>query len=64
VEGVQSVINVEVVNKYHFANGSDYNDFLYDIAAATDKGIIYPSLDPAIWEIRYPEKDITGSATQ
>jgi hypothetical protein len=64
VEGVQSVINVEVVNKYHFANGSDYNDFLYDIAAATDKGIIYPSLDPAIWEIRYPEKDIIGSATQ
>lgn len=64
IEGVQSVINVEVVNKYRFLNGADYNDFIYDIASATENGIIYPSLDPCVFELRYPENDIVGSATQ
>ncbi len=28
--------------------------------AATIKGIVYPSLDPSIFEIRYPNNDIQG----
>ena len=64
VEGVQSVTQVEVVNKYRFRDGSDYNDYYYDIPAATMDGVVYPSLDPCIFEVRYPETDIMGSATQ
>jgi hypothetical protein len=64
VEGVQSVTNVEIVNKYLFTNGRDYNPYFYDIGAATFNGIVYPSLDPCIFECRYPENDIVGSATQ
>jgi hypothetical protein len=64
VEGVQTVKNVEIVNKYQYRDGADYEDFLYDVNAATMDGIIYPSLDPCIFEVRYPERDIVGSATQ
>jgi hypothetical protein len=64
VDGVQSVTSVKVVNKYAFHDGSDYNDFLYDIDAATLNGVVYPSLDPCIFEIRYPDNDIVGTATQ
>ena len=62
VEGVQSVVSVEVFNRYKFKDGSDYNDYLYDIGSATSDGIIYSSLDPSIFELRYPDKDIIGSA--
>lgn len=64
VDGVQSVVNCEVVNKYRFRDGADYNDYYYDIPAATQDGVIYPSLDPCIFELRYPETDIVGSAAQ
>jgi hypothetical protein len=64
VEGVQSVLSVEVFNRYQFRDGAEYNPYLYDIGSATDNGIVYPSLDPCIFEIRFPEKDIIGSARQ
>lgn len=64
VEGVQSVTEFQIVNKYQHKDGLDYEDYLYDIASATENGIVYPSLDPCIFEIRYPEKDIVGSAAQ
>jgi len=64
VEGVQSVLGVEVFNRYRFKDGADYNDYLYDINSATNNGIIYPSLDPCIFELRYPDRDIIGSAIQ
>lgn len=64
IDGVQSVSSVVITNKYQFRDGSDYNDYLYDIDAATIDGIIYPSLDPCIFELRYPDNDIVGSATQ
>jgi hypothetical protein len=63
-EGVQSVLSVEVFNRYSFKDGSDYEDYIYDIGSATNNGIIYPSLDPCIFEIRYPEQDIIGNAVQ
>lgn len=61
VDGVQSVLDLQIFNRYQFQDGSDYNPYLYDIAAATENGVIYSSLDPSCWEIRYPEKDIIAN---
>jgi hypothetical protein len=56
IRGVQSVISVEFVNK----SGGDYSPYSYDVAGAVRNGILYPSLDPAVFEIRYPDVDIQG----
>lgn len=64
VEGVQTVTNVEVINKYKFKDGRDYQDYRYPIDEAIVDDIIYPSLDPCIFEIRYPDTDIVGNARQ
>jgi hypothetical protein len=65
VEGVQSVNSVKVFNRYRFKDGGDYNDFIYDIEnTALHDGVIYPSLDPCVFEIRYPENDIIGTSYQ
>jgi hypothetical protein len=64
VEGVQSVIGVEIVNKYQFKDGRDYQNYRYPIDEALVNDILYPSLDPCIFEIRYPETDIVGRARQ
>ncbi len=63
-DGIQSVLDVSVFNRYSFKDGSDYEDFIYDISSATNNGVIYPSLDPCIFEVRYPQQDIIGSAVQ
>lgn len=64
VDGVQTVKNLEIVNKYKFKDGSNYQDYRYSIDEATVNGVIYPSLDPCIFELKYPQTDIVGSATQ
>jgi hypothetical protein len=64
VDGVQTVSNVQITNKYKFKDGRDYQEFRYPISEATVDDIIYPSLDPMIWELRYPETDIVGHARQ
>jgi hypothetical protein len=56
IKGVQSVVKLEVVNK----QGGNYSQYGYDIAGATKNGNIYPSLDPAIFEVRFPNTDIQG----
>ena len=56
VKGVQSVIKVDIVNKY----GSGYSQYGYDIKGATKSNVIYPSLDPSVFEVRYPNTDIYG----
>ena len=58
VEGVQTVQSVNIVNLVGENQG--YSKYSYDMNAATIKGIIYPSLDPSIFEIRYPNNDIQG----
>lgn len=58
VEGVQTVSDVEIINLYNSNVG--YSGNIYDIKAATLNNIIYPSLDPCIFEIRYPNADIKG----
>jgi len=59
VKGVQSVVKMEIVNKQDATN-TIYSQYGYDIAGATRQGNIYPSLDPAIFEVRYPNTDIQG----
>jgi hypothetical protein len=58
VDGVQSVTSVKVSNLYNKADG--YSGNVYDIAAATKANVVYPSLDPSIFEIKFPNKDIIG----
>lgn len=59
VEGVQTVESVEFVNK---VNGN-YSPFAYDMNGATIKQIIYPSLDPSIFEVKFPDLDLQGRIT-
>jgi hypothetical protein len=58
IKGVQTVKNISVVNKAGTNQG--YSEYAYDITAATQNQVIYPSLDPSIFEIRYPNTDIKG----
>lgn len=58
VEGVQTVNNLQIINKT--VNDGTYSKFSYDIQGATQNNIIYPSLDPSIFEIKYPNSDIKG----
>jgi hypothetical protein len=58
IEGVQTVKNVKVNNKAGISQG--YSQFAYDIDAATQNQVIYPSLDPSIFEIKFPDIDIKG----
>ena len=64
VEGVQTVVDATVTNKYKFKDGRDYFEYRYPIDEAIVDDVIYPSLDPCIFEIRYPETDIVGPARQ
>ena len=68
VEGVASVIPpaddnpnklpVLITNKFKKSEG--YSGNLYDIEDATVDGIVYTSLDPAVFEVKYPNADIQG----
>jgi hypothetical protein len=57
-KGVQSVIGIKFINL--FDTDAGYSGNVYDIESATKNGIIYPSLDPSIFEIKYPSADIRG----
>ena len=56
IEGVQSIPTFEIFNK----SGGIYSNNVYDFDLARKHGIIYPSLDPCIFEIKYPNRDIRG----
>jgi hypothetical protein len=58
IEGVQTVKNVAIVNKTGAILG--YSEYAYDIAGATQNNVVYPSLDPMIFEVKYPNVDIKG----
>jgi len=40
--------------------GGKYSSNSYNIEAATKDKIIYPSLDPSVFEIKFPDSDIKG----
>ena len=58
VEGVQTIKNLTIVNKSGSSSG--YSEYAYDIEGATIDNILYPSLDPSIFEVRFPDIDIQG----
>jgi hypothetical protein len=58
VEGVQTVKNLSFSNKVGTALG--YSQYAYDVTGATINNVIYPSLDPMIFEVKYPNTDIQG----
>ena len=60
VEGVMSVPSVKISNLCGI-NGN-YSPNRYNIDAATKGKIVYPSLDPSIFEVKFPNKDIKGRA--
>ena len=58
VQGVQTVQNVIITNKAGTNLG--YSEYAYDINGATQGKLIYPSIDPCIFEVKYPNQDIKG----
>ena len=68
VDGVASVVPpkdnnpdkqlIVITNKATTSSG--YSGNVYDIESATRDGVIYPSLDPSIFEVKYPNQDILG----
>jgi hypothetical protein len=58
MKGVQSVVGVKFLNLYDSDFG--YSGNIYDLVGATRNGVIYPSLDPSIFEVKYPKQDIRG----
>ena len=61
VDGVQSVMKFDIKNKWRTSLG--YSGIKYNLEEANKGGIIYPSKDPSIFEIKYPNADIQGRAT-
>ena len=58
VTGVQTVSKITITNKSGVSNG--YSKYAYDVLGGTQNGVVYPSLDPSIFEVKYPKTDITG----
>ena len=67
-EGVSAVVPPEednpnglpvlITNKHSATN--NYSGNVYDIISATKDGVIYPSIDPSCFELKFPSTDIEG----
>jgi len=49
---------IVITNKFETASG--YSGNIFDITTAIRSGVIYPSLDPSIFEVKFPDIDIVG----
>ena len=58
VEGVQAVSKIDIKNNASIDSG--YSGNSYNIGSATINNVVYPSQDPCIFEVKYPDKDIRG----
>jgi len=58
VNGVQTIKKIDIVNKVGVNLG--YSQYAYDIKGATQNNVLYPSLDPMIFEVKFPDTDIKG----
>jgi hypothetical protein len=58
IRGVQTVKDVKIANKAGTNIG--YSQYSYDIDGATQNQVVYPSLDPSIFEVKFPQTDIKG----
>jgi len=61
INGIQTVNSLVFTNL--FGENSGYSKFKYNFEAATQNNTIYPSLDPSIFELKYPNTDIIGRVT-
>jgi hypothetical protein len=70
VEGVATVVKpfensielISLTNKWGTVNGLDYSQNIYDISpnASIFNSVVYPPVDPTIFEVKYPDSDIRG----
>ena len=58
ITGVQTVKSIQITNLVGESIG--YSPYAYDINAATSANVVYPSLDPSIFEVKYLNQDIQG----
>jgi hypothetical protein len=58
IDGVQTVKIINIINLV--GENLGYSPYAYDITAATINNVVYPSLDPSIFELKYPNQDIQG----
>lgn len=58
VNGVQTVKDIQISNKAGVSEG--YSQYAYDVNGATVNGVLYPSQDPCIFEVKNPNNDIKG----
>jgi len=58
IDGVQTVKQINFTNKAGTSQG--YSQWAYDMNGANQNGTIFPSLDPSIFELKYPNTDIKG----
>ena len=58
LEGVQTVKSIIISNIA--GTNSGYSEWAYDMDGANQNGTIFPSLDPSIFELKYPNRDIKG----
>jgi len=61
VDGVQTLESLIFNNVSGTAQG--YSQYKYGFSKATRDGVIYPSMDPSIFELKYPNSDINGRVT-
>jgi hypothetical protein len=61
---LDKITGVQTVNKFIIENKAgtttSYSPYSYDILGATQNQVIYPSLDPSIFEVKFPNQDIKG----
>ena len=58
IEGVQTVKNILIDNLSSEVLG--YSAYAYDVVGATIDNVVYPSIDPMVFEVKYPNNDIKG----
>lgn len=58
IYGVKSVVNLRIYNKT--INDGNYSENEYNIESATYNKVIYPSVDPCIFELKFPDRDVSG----
>jgi hypothetical protein len=62
IDGVQSVQRIDFVNKVNMNEGYAGNQ--YDVKAAIRGDVLYPSLDPCLFRVPYPKRDILIRAVE
>lgn len=58
VDGVRTVKSITLTNLAGESLG--YSNYSYDVPGATIDNTVYPSIDPMIFEVKYPDVDIKG----